>query len=165
MALNLRPPVAASCLARMASTMARLGERFAWLGRVLAFGLVVVDVEAQDVSVLDGVGDGVGVQLLLEEVLRGLQRLNVAFDPLVAGVFLEDRRAGEAEELGLGEELLDGLVVVAELRAVALVEDEDHALVAKRFELVACRWPARCFSRLLLRLLFSSRRGRASGWW
>ena len=40
-----------------------LGERLAGLGRVFAFGLVVVDVEAQDVAVLDGVGDGVGVQL------------------------------------------------------------------------------------------------------
>ena len=49
-----------------------LGERFARLGLVFAFGLVVVDMEAQDVAVLDGVGDGVGVELLLEEVLRGL---------------------------------------------------------------------------------------------
>ena len=58
----------------------------------------------------------------------------VAGDLLDGGVLLEDGRAGEAEELGLGEELLDGLVVVAELRAVALVEDEDHPLVAQRFE-------------------------------
>ena len=61
---------------------------------------------------------------------------DVAFDLLDGGVLLEDRRAGEAEELGLGEELLDGLVVLAELRAVALVEDEDHSLVAQRFELL-----------------------------
>ena len=33
-----------------------------------------------------------------------------------------------------GKELLDGLVVLAELRAVALVEDEDHPLVAERLE-------------------------------
>ena len=51
-----------------------LGERLAGLeGSVLSFGLVVVDVEAQDVPVFDGVGDGVGVQLLLEEVLGGLE--------------------------------------------------------------------------------------------
>ena len=53
-----------------------LGERFARLEGVLAFGLVVVDVEAEDVAVFDGVGDGVGVQLLLEEVLRGFERLH-----------------------------------------------------------------------------------------
>src|SRR5690606_16580176 len=66
----------------------------------------------------------------------GLEGLLLAFDALVAGVLLEDRRAGETEQLGLGEELLDGLMVVAELRAVAFVEDEDDALVAQRFELV-----------------------------
>ena len=136
MALNLRPPVAASCLARMASTTACLASVSPGLGSVLAFGLVVVDVEAEDVPVLDGVGDGVGVELLLEEVLRGLERRLLALDLLVGGVCLEDRRAGEAEELGVGEELLDGLVVLAELRAVAFVEDEDDALVAQRFELL-----------------------------
>ena len=31
-------------------------------------------MEAQDVAVLDGVGDGVGVQLLLEQVRRGAHR-------------------------------------------------------------------------------------------
>ena len=33
--------------------------------------LVVVDVETEDVPILDRVGDGVGVELLLEEVLGG----------------------------------------------------------------------------------------------
>src|SRR3546814_3075511 len=64
--------------------------------------------------------DGVFVQGLLEQVFRGLERLFLALDALVTGVVLEDGRAGEAEQLGLGEEILDGLVVVAELRAVAL---------------------------------------------
>jgi hypothetical protein len=68
----------------------------------------------------------------LEQVFGGAQLACCAFDLLDCGVLLEDRRAGEAEELGLGEELLDGLVVVAELRAVAFVEDEDDALVAQR---------------------------------
>ncbi len=153
----MRPPVAASCLARMASTTARLGERFAGLECSLLLGLVVVDVEAQDVAVLDGVGDGVGVQLLLEEVLRGFERLDVAFDALVAGVLLEDGRAGEAEELGVGEELLDGLVVVAELRAVALVEDEDHALVAERFEEVLVGRQALLFPALVSLAVFVER--------
>ncbi len=79
-------------------------------------------------------GDGVGVQLLLEDVCRGFVGGLLAFDLLIAGVLLEDRRAGKAEELGVGEEFLDGLVVLAELRAVAFVEDEDHALVAQRFQ-------------------------------
>ncbi len=51
-----------------------LGDGFARLRRLLAglfLGLEVVDVKAQDIPVLDGVGDGVGVELLLEEVRRG----------------------------------------------------------------------------------------------
>src|SRR3546814_16424302 len=81
-----------------------LGQRLAWLGRAFAVGFVVVHVEAQDVPVLDGVGGGVFVQRLLEQVFGGLERLLFALDALVAGVGLEDRRAGEAEQLGLGEE-------------------------------------------------------------
>ena len=107
-----------------------LCQRLALLGHVFAFRLVVINVEAQDIPVLDGVGDGVGVQFLLEEVGGGLEGGLLTFDLLIGGVFLEDRRAGEAEKLGVGEEFLDGLVVLAELRAVAFVEDEDHPLVA-----------------------------------
>ena len=47
-----------------------LGEPFAGLDG-LAAGPVVVHVKTQDVLVFDGVGDGVGVQFFLEEVLRG----------------------------------------------------------------------------------------------
>ena len=100
-----------------------------------SLGLEVVDVEAQDVAVLDGVGDGVGVELLLEQVFGGLVRRHLAVDldamarrPWPA----KDGRAGEAEELRLGEERFDGLVVLAELRAVAFVKDEDDALVLQR---------------------------------
>jgi hypothetical protein len=71
MALKRRPPVAASCLDRMASMTAFLAMASPGLGGFLPFRLEVVDVEAQDVAVLDGVGDGVGVELLLEEVRRG----------------------------------------------------------------------------------------------
>ncbi len=115
-----------------------LGDGFAGLGRLVAvflFGLEVIDVEAQDVAVLDGVGDGVGVQLLLEQVRRGAHGGLGVLDLLQAGIGLEDGRAGEAEELRPGEERFDGLVVVAKLRAVAFVEDEDDALVCQGFEL------------------------------
>jgi hypothetical protein len=48
-----------------------LRDRLAGLRRVGPLGLEVVDVETEDVPVLDRVGDGVGVELLLEEVRRG----------------------------------------------------------------------------------------------
>ena len=91
-------------------------------------------METEDVPILDRVGDGVGVELLLEEVLGGSQRGDVSLDLLDGRVVLKDRGASEAEELGVRKELLDGLVVLAELRAVALVEDEDHPLVSELLE-------------------------------
>ena len=159
-----RPPVAASCLSRMASTTACLASVSPGLGSVLAFGLEVIDVEAEDVPVLDGVGDGVGVELLLEEVLAWFEGwLTSPSICLTVALSSKIGRAGEAEELGLGEELLDGLVVLAELRAVALVEDEDHALVAQRLELFLVGRPPLCLFCCLLRLLFSSS-ARPSFW-
>jgi hypothetical protein len=80
-----------------------------------------------------------------------------------AGVGLEDGRAGEAEELGLGEELFDGLVVLAKLRAVAFVEDEDDAFVLQGFELLLVGGLAVFGFCCLLRLLFSSS-ARPSFW-
>ena len=75
--------------------------------------------------------DRVGVELVLEEIFGGLQGRDASLDLLHGRVVLEDRSASEAEELRVREELLDGLVVLAELGAVALVEDEDHPLLAK----------------------------------
>lgn len=112
-------------------------------------GLVVIDVETQDVAVFDGVGDGVGVQFLLEEVLRGSKCLDIAFDALVAGILFEDGRAGEAEELSPREELFDGLVIVAKLRTVALVENKNHSLVAEWFEEVRVGRQALLFPALV----------------
>ena len=55
-----------------------LGQRLADLGGLLTFRLVVIHVEAEDVPVLDGVGDGVGVQLSLEQVDGGAHRRLIA---------------------------------------------------------------------------------------
>src|SRR6185312_1080084 len=63
----------------------------------------------------------------------------VALGALVDSVLLEDRRTSKAEQLRLGEEILDRVVIVSELRAVAFVEDEYHALVAQRLEQILVR--------------------------
>lgn len=59
------------------------------------------------------VRDRVFVQRLLKKVLRGLERLDVSLDALVAGIGFEDRRAGKSKELRPGEELFDCSVVLA----------------------------------------------------
>lgn len=81
----------------------------------------VVDTEGQDGLVPDGVDDGVGVQLVPEGLLSGAQ---VCF-PGAGGVFRKDGCAGEAEEVIVAERARDVGVHVAELAAVAFVEDED----------------------------------------
>lgn len=106
-----------------------LGQSLAGFDR-RALGLVVIHVEAQHVAVVDGMGDGVGVELFAEDVGGGDHAGLLPLDGAVGGVLLEDRRAGEAKELGLRKELADGPVVLAKLGAVALVEDKDDALVA-----------------------------------
>jgi hypothetical protein len=92
----------------------------------------VVDAEGQDVLVGDRVDDRVGVQLVAEGLL-GRAQLRVAAG---AGVGGEDRRPGEAEQVVAAERLGDRRVHVAELGAVALVEDDDDVAVVDRVALV-----------------------------
>ena len=110
------------------------GQCFARLELVFAFRLKIVDMEAQDIVVFNGVRNGVGVQLLLKNVFRGFPGGLLPFNLLISGIFRKDRRAGEAEELGVGKKLLDGFVVFAELGAVTFVKNENHALFAKWFQ-------------------------------
>lgn len=111
-----------------------LRERLALLCGGAFFGPVVVDVEAEDVSIFDRVRNRVGVKLFLKEILGGSKSGDVTLDLLHCGIVLEDRGTREAEELGVRKKLLDSPVVLTELRAVALVEDEDHPLVAQLFK-------------------------------
>ena len=50
------------------------------------FSLKVVNMETQHVAIINGVGDGVGVQLLLEDVGGGDHAGRFAFDGAVGGV-------------------------------------------------------------------------------
>ena len=101
---------------------------------LLGVRLEVVHMKLQHVTVFDGVGDGVGVQLLPEDVPGGHVRGFLAVHLHVARVLAENRRAGKAEQLRVGKELLDGPVILAKLRAVAFVEDQHHAFLAQRFQ-------------------------------
>ena len=110
------------------------GQRVAGLWFCIAFILTlaikIVDMETQHIAVFNGVGDGVGMQLFLEEIPGGFERFNFAFYLFVAGVGLKDRRAGETEELGFWEKFLDCPMVLTELGTVAFVKDKHDTLVA-----------------------------------
>src|SRR5579884_3943653 len=79
-------------------------RRLALFGFLVTLLAEIVDVKAQHVFVFDSVGDGVGVQLFLEDVFGGFVGDDIAVNLLISGVFLKDRRAGKAEQLRLGEE-------------------------------------------------------------
>ncbi len=92
----------------------------------LAVAPDVFDGEFEDVLVFDGIGDDVLMQALLEEFFGG------AFAQFVAhGVVGKNGRTRETEHLAIVEKGFDAVVGVAELAAVALVEDENDALVAQ----------------------------------
>jgi hypothetical protein len=56
------------------------------LGHVLAFWFVVINVEAQDITVVNGVGDGVGVQFPLKDVGSGREGGLLTIYLLIGGV-------------------------------------------------------------------------------
>ena len=57
----------------------------------------VVDMKAQHVFVFNGMGDGVGVQLFLENSFSGFIGTHCAVDLLIGRVVFKNRRAGKAE--------------------------------------------------------------------
>ncbi len=111
-----------------------LRERLARLRQLVAFRLEVVDVEPQNVAVLNGVSDRVGVKPLLKQIVGRAHGGLRVLDLLQRGVGVEDGRSGEAEELGTGEELFDSAMVLTKLRPVAFIKDEDDAFVFQRCE-------------------------------
>ena len=87
-----------------------------------------------------------------EEVLRGQLVLLVTDATLRRGVVLKDGGACESEHLGQWKELLDGLVGVPELRAMAFIEDKHDALAAQLLEPLGVVYAARgieCDTQLL----------------
>ena len=74
-----------------------LGERLTGLGNVDVFRFVVVDMEAEDVPVLNRVGDRVGMEFILEQVFCSSKRSRFPLDLPDGRIVFEDRGAGEAE--------------------------------------------------------------------
>ena len=54
-------------------------------------------MKAQHVSVFNGMGDGVGVQLLLENSFSGFIKTHCAVDLLIGRVVFKNGRAGKAK--------------------------------------------------------------------
>ena len=105
----------------------------------LIFSVVVVDMELENVFVINGIGDGVLMELLLEDVFCGDVGGCGTVNFCVVAVVFEDWRSGETEHLGVREEIFNHATVLAKLAPVTFIENEDNSLVlelAKAFYIV-----------------------------
>ncbi len=93
----------------------------------VAIGEHLVGIKAEHVLVADAVGDAVAVQLIAEDIGRGV---------VLADVLLVDGCAAETEEDRAGKALFDINKHVAKGGAVALINDEHDTLGAHSFEIV-----------------------------
>ncbi len=73
------------------------GHRFPLLRFVRALRLVIVDVKAQDIFIINGMGDGIGVQPPLKEVNSRSVGCFLPLDLTIDRVVFKDRCAGEAK--------------------------------------------------------------------
>ena len=119
-----------------------LGKYLPRLGSGSIFRLVVIHVKAKDIPVLNRVGDSVSVEFFLKQVLGGSQGSRFPFDLSGGRIVFEDRCASKSKKLRLWEELLYGFVILAKLRAVAFIKNEDHSFVAELFKPLLESWPA-----------------------
>ena len=87
--------------------------------------LDVIHTERQHILVIDGIHDGVGVQLIAERLRCG----EIAWIGGASCVDCKNRRSSKAEQVVLFEIVNNGLVHITELAAVALVKDDHNTLL------------------------------------
>ena len=93
--------------------------------RLCVHRLDVVHTERQHILVVDGIHDGVGVQLVAERLRRG----KITWVSRSSCVDCKNRRSSKAEQVVLFEIVDNGLVHITELAAVALVKDNHNVLL------------------------------------
>ena len=87
--------------------------------------LDVIYTEWQHILVVDGINDGVGVQLVAERLRRG----EIAWISGASCVDCKNRRSSKAEQVVLFEIVDNGFMHITELAAVALVKDDHNVLL------------------------------------
>ena len=87
--------------------------------------LDVIHTEWQHILVVDGIHDGVGVQLVAERLRRG----EIAWISGASCVDCKNRRSCKSEQVVLFEIVDNGLMHITELAAVALVKDDHNVLL------------------------------------
>ena len=87
----------------------------------------VVDAERQHVSVVDGIHDRISVKL----IAKGLRCSTHIGITAGTGIDRKNRRTRKPEQVIILERLGDSLMHIAELAAVALIEDDDKMLLER----------------------------------
>src|SRR5690554_636141 len=91
-------------------------------------------MELEHITVVYCMRNGIGVQLLFKNALRGFVSFVLVFTDFLGRVLVKNGRSCKPEKLCIGEKLFDGFVILPKLRTVAFVKDEYHALVAQRHQ-------------------------------
>ena len=92
----------------------------------------VVDAERQHIAVIDGVHDRISVKLIAKG-LRCSTHIGISAG---TGIDRKNRRTRKPEQVIILERLGDSLMHVAELAAVALIEDDDKTLLERGMSFV-----------------------------
>ena len=82
----------------------------------------VVYTEREYVLIIDGIDDGIGMQLVAKSLLGG-EVLGIGSGPCVCG---EDRCASKAEHIVFLKTLHNGVVHITKLAAMTLIEDNNN---------------------------------------
>ena len=88
-------------------------------------------METKNILIINGIGDCIRMKLLLEQVFGGLQSKSSPIDLFCGRIVFKNRSTCEAKELGVWKKIFDGLMILAELRSMAFVEDKNHSLLAE----------------------------------
>src|SRR5690606_25927463 len=91
-------------------------------------------MELEHITVVYRMRNGIGVQLLFKNALRGFVGFVLVFMDFLGRVLVKDCGSCKDEKLGIGKNLFDGFVILTKLRTVALIKNEYHALVAQRLQ-------------------------------
>ena len=107
---------------------------------VVFVGLKIVHMETQHIFVVNGIGDSIGMQFFLKHIFCGFILGLLTSYLCIRSILLKDRRSRKAKQLRVGEELFNGLVVLAKLRTMTLVKDEHHPHIFYRKQtlLIVC---------------------------
>ncbi len=86
-------------------------------------------MELEHITVVYRMRNGIGVQLLFKNALRGFVGFVLVFTDFLGRVLVKDWGSCKAEKLGIGKKLFDGFVILTKLRTVALIKNENDTFI------------------------------------